>query len=368
MLKKLNSNQSALISKVRGEYLDLFFSGKFEEQKILDLISFLYRLSGLDEPLKIVLDSPLALQFAANMLKFVGNQVRNQVGNQVENQVGNQVWNQVRNQVWNQVENQVGNQVRNQVGNQVRNQVRNQVGNQVRNQVRNQVGNQVWNQVRNQVWNLKYFNTSWRGTSWDLDWIAYYDYFTQIGICKHKPFNEYRDLLKQANPFAMIQLKNICFASKPPIQIKRDNLNNLHNTTDYAIKFADGYGQHYLWGIYFPPETFQKYILNRVNVKEVFSIQNQEQRAAIIKHYGYENILSELPNLRKIDYSQEHKATLYQFEFSPGNHPQFLMLEDFSSSRKYFQGCINNCKTALEALAASYKVPVEIYKHLKREY
>ena len=165
----------------------------------------------------------------------------------------------------------------------------------------------------------------------------------------------------------MIQLKELCLISKPPTKICRDNQNNLHSTTGYAVEFADGYGQHYLWGVYFSPETFQKYIVNKASVKEVFALENQEQRAAIIKHIGYETLLAELPKLKKLDYNADHKATLYQFEFDSQSHPQFLMLEDFSSTRRYFIGVVDTCKTALEALASSFQTPAETYAQLKQE-
>ena len=147
-LEKLSLEQEAHLEVVKNEWLELCNScPELNEKESKKLINWMYKISGLKEPVIVFLDSPMACQIGCEYALQLMHMKPNQVGNQVLNQVGNQVWNQV----WNQVGNQVLNQVWNQVGNQVENQVGNQVWNQVENQVRNQVWNQVGNQVLNQV-------------------------------------------------------------------------------------------------------------------------------------------------------------------------------------------------------------------------
>src|SRR5210317_195022 len=121
-LEKLNKKQLNLIPKIRQKYLDRFFNLEYDETKMKEFVDFIYLdICKLKKPIKIVIDSPLGVQFAFNMLKQ--NQVNDQVSSQVSGQVDNQVSIQVRNQVWRQVWDQVEDQVWNQVRNQVRNQV-----------------------------------------------------------------------------------------------------------------------------------------------------------------------------------------------------------------------------------------------------
>ena len=80
-----------------------------------------------------------------------------------------------------------------------------------------------------------------------------------------------------------------------PTQIHRTELRDtmvLHNTEDYAIEWADGYGQHYLYGIFFEPALFKKVTNKRVSAKTILGIQNMEQRMAALKFIGEEKLLT----------------------------------------------------------------------------
>ena len=146
-LTRLTPAQQRLLVEVRQDWIDRFNSLEFDEAASRAFVAFLYRLAGHPAPVTVVLDSPLALQVAANLL--AGK--RGQVSNQVESQVSGQVWDQVESQVWEQVRDQVWEQVRDQVRGQVRGQVWEQVRGQVARQVERQVSGQVWSQVWGQA-------------------------------------------------------------------------------------------------------------------------------------------------------------------------------------------------------------------------
>ena len=336
MLEKLSQEQILLMEDVRDDWLELFFSLKFDEVKAKELVDWAYNLAGFKPPLKIIVDSPLAIQFAYYLLSQVESQVWRQVENQVESQV--------RSQVWSQVENQVGSQVRSQVGNQVENQVRNQVESQIR-----------------------FFNFSWECNCNWLNWLAFFDYFKRIGIAKSDKFDEYVELMK-ANIFLNVMFENVCVISKPPTHISRDVRGNLHSIDGYAVEFFDGYGQNYLWGVYFPPEDFDRLVKNKCETKDIFAVENQEQRAALIKLYGYEKLIESLPNLHVVDtlVKEGKKHVLYRYELGRST-PSFLSVEDFSSDMKYFLGVPSECKTALEALAWTFQVDKNDYAKIRVE-
>ena len=272
MIEKLTPDQIQLMTTVRDEWVAKFFSLSFNPVKARQLVQFCYRLANIPEPKIIMLDSPMAVQLAANMINQsqvwdqvraqvwaqvgdqvraqVWDQVRAQVRDQVGDQVGAQVWDQVRAQVGAQVRDQVHAQVRDQVGaqvgaqvrdqvwDQVRDQVRDQVQDQVRAQVRDQVGAQVRAQVWAQVGAQKLVWYSWMDYA-DISnygWVAHYKYFQQIG-CQVPPlFTQFCDLI-QANIFCCVMFQGICFISKPPIDCPRDSNHKLHGT----IQFGDGW-------------------------------------------------------------------------------------------------------------------------------
>ena len=325
----------------------------------------------------------------------VWNQVRNQVGvkvlNEVENQVENQVWNQVRNkvrnqareqvenQVWNQARNRVRNQVGNQVVSQVENQVRNQVVSQVENQVRNQVASQVWNQeenqVENQVWNkvrnrvrsqiwgkgLNYFNFGYFADYSDFGWVSFYDFFSQIGILKNKEFNQYKKLI-DTGIFATIQMDKLCIVSSMPTKICRSGI-KLHNPDGYAVEFADGYGQHYLYGVYFSPEDFEK--VKTMTTKEALNIKNIEQRMAILKLFGAEKILNEI-GAKLID-SSERGNKLYSIDGITSKTEKILKYVCPSTGRIYVKFVKPHYENADLAQAESHHFTLEQYNNLQWE-
>ena len=295
------------------------------------------------------------------------NEVENQALEQVENQVLNQARNRVRNQVGNQVVSQVENQVRNQVVSQVENQVRNQVASQVWNQEENQVENQVWNKVRNrvrsQIWGkgLNYFNFGYFADYSDFGWVSFYDFFSQIGILKNKEFNQYKKLI-DTGIFATIQMDKLCIVSSMPTKICRSGI-KLHNPDGYAVEFADGYGQHYLYGVYFSPEDFEK--VKTMTTKEALNIKNIEQRMAILKLFGAEKILNEM-GAKLID-SSERGNKLYSIDGITSKTEKILKYVCPSTGRIYVKFVKPHYENADLAQAESHHFTLEQYNNLQWE-
>src|SRR5688572_22508969 len=121
-LEKLTPEQEARLAPIRDAAISFALGGNDD----LDVdgfhkgIDFVYSLAKIKSPIKIWVDSPLGIQFAANLIQKLpikqGAQVGDQVRDQVRDQVGDQVWAQVRDQVRDQVWAQVRDQVRDQVG------------------------------------------------------------------------------------------------------------------------------------------------------------------------------------------------------------------------------------------------------------
>src|SRR5690606_6228798 len=139
-----------------------------------------------------------------------------------------------------------------QVGDQVSSQVRAQVGDQVSSQVRAQVRAQVWDQK------LEYLSFASYGSVSDFGWLSFYDFFERIGIeYKNEKYAKFVKLVR-SGVYDMIQLKEYCLVCPLPEDIHRDETNRLHSTKGMAIKWADGYGQHYLWGVGFDEKLWKR--------------------------------------------------------------------------------------------------------------
>jgi len=351
MLEKLNQEQEILMHATRDKYLKKFFSlPKLNIKKAEEWIKWLYRFCNLKEPQVIFVDSPLACQYAVNILNG-GNQVENQVRSQVWSQVWDQVWNQVRSQVWSQVRNQVESQVRNQV----ESQVRSQVGSQVRNQVWSQVGSQVENQK------LEYYVFSSYADYSDFFWLSFYDFFQKLKIVKNKDFTQYKKLI-DTGIFMTIQLENVCVVSAMPTSIKREGT-KMHNPNGYAVEFADGYGQHYLYGVYFEPEMFDK--VKVMTAKEALNIKNMEQRMAVLKLFGADRILSEI-GAKLIDKSTRGNE-LYSIDGITSKTEKILKYECPSTGRVYTKFVKPHYESADLAQAESHHFTLEQYNNLQWE-
>ena len=310
-IEKLTRQQIEKIAEVRDGWLSLIFDCN-KEVDIAEAtkgIDWLYSFCNLKKPIIIFVDSPLGIQYAVNMMKTAGltgkevedqiynevwNRVRNQVGDQVWNQVGDQVRTQVRNQVRTQVGTQVRTQVENQVWNQVWDQVWNQVGNEVGTQVGDQVGDQVWNQVGTQQ--LEFFNFALFGNVSDFGWVAFYDGFEKIGVeLANDNFGKFRNLIT-SGIYDMIQLDGLCVVCGLPSKVNRTEVKGtkrLHSEKEVAIEFADGYKQHYLWGVYFNEDLWKKVVSKKLTFKEIMALENMEQRMVALKLYDPEQLLAE---------------------------------------------------------------------------
>jgi len=344
-IDKLTPEHEKLLPVIRDRYINLALKGgdEVDVEAFHKGIAFVYSLAKIEAPIKIMVDSPLGMQYACHFVKAmlepgnqvrdqVGNQVRdqvrdqvrnqvwNQVGNQVRDQVGkqvrNQVWNQVRSQVWNQVRSQVGNQVRSQVGNQVGDQVGNQVWNQVRDQVGNQVGdkvrkqvwNQVWAQVGSQVWDqvgwrvwnqvrdqvrdqkMTFEQSACIGYGYDADWLAFYQVFTELGIVKNDLLAKYDEFVS-SGVWDTVMFQGVAIGCRRPEVVRRDDENQLHNDQKPAIRWRDGFELYYLDGVHLEKELWREIVSKEMSFAEIMRIENADHQAVALK-YNPEAILA----------------------------------------------------------------------------
>ena len=317
MITKLTKKQESKIKIYQKKWYDKFHSLEFDEKKATDFVDVLYSILCKPKPIKIILDSPLACQLAINILKL--NDV-----------------------------SQLDSQLRSQLDSQLRSQLDSQLDSQLRSQLRSQ--------------QLKYFGLDyWGDTSW-YGYLCFYEYihdelFPKIEI---KLFEDYLKLA-DANIVALTTFDGIAFISKPPKFINFDSNNRLHSKHDYAVYFNDGWGLHYVNGIFFGKELFQKAFKDRtITSEEILSLENAEQRACLINEYGFEYIFGNLKDKQEVDrqkrtFNKTKKEVEYVLFVSEiGNYKaHILKVEWYEKDRKRqtVLGVPNNINDAIEAVA-----------------
>ena len=393
MINELNEEQIKLMEVVKQEWIDRLDSCPHpNHEAIISGVRWLYSFCKLKDPLVVIVQSPLGAQIAANMLcadqvsdqvyAQVRDQVRDQVHAQVYAQVSAQVHDQVHAQVHDQVSDQVYAQVRDQVHDQVSAQVYDQVHDQVHAQVRAQVSAQVHAQVHAQVYaqvyaqvhdqvyaqvrdQVQYFYFSTYGNIWDFGWLSFYDFFARIGI-KHKvkAFAAFRTLM-QSGLYDMIQLDGACIVSEMPTEIHRDNRGRLHNVEGPAIKFGDGYEMYSLFGVRLDKEIHAKICSGSMCIKDIFAIENIEQRMVALKMRGAEKILEESKAQLLDSSARGNQLYILKEVFSVPAY--FLKYKDPSTDRVYVSGIdpeIGIDANADKAMAWKFNLNAEEYSQL----
>lgn len=93
--------------------------------------------------------------------------------------------------------------------------------------------------------------------------------------------------------WAVYYSDEIAIVSRKP-EIKRNN-GRLHSTNSPAVLFKDGYEIHYINGIYFPKELFEKLTQHKMSFSEILAIVDVDQRNQAMRFVGdeeRENFLS----------------------------------------------------------------------------
>ena len=301
MISKLTSEQEAKIEIYRKKWSDAFFKSEFNEKKCFEFIDWMYSLIKKPMPIKIVLNSPFLVQLACNIL---GQKLRSQLDSQLSSQLDSQLDSQ-----------------------------------------------------------LKFFNFDYNGdTSW-FGYLCFYDFvnselFPQIKIDIFEKYKEY----SKCKLFMWISFEGIAVISKPPVFNNFDNKNMLHSINDFAVYFRDGYGQHYVHGVYFSPELFKKcFVEKTITPQEIISMENAEQKATLIQEFGYDFILSELKDRIII-----HNDGIYElFEFKIGNATARAIKVICPSTKRIFILGVpreKETETCMGAVAWTFGMKEEEYK------
>lgn len=134
----------------------------------------------------------------------------------------------------------------------------------------------------------------WLGSGFDSGWVAFYEYFIDIGVLKPEE-EETKDFLKfkmllDAGIWATMLFEKTAICVKRPISVKVNTHGDLHCTDGPAILFADGSCQYWLNGV----GMEEKHVMTaaeELNVQEIVNEKNVEIRRELIRKIGMERFI-----------------------------------------------------------------------------
>ena len=85
--------------------------------------------------------------------------------------------------------------------------------------------------------------------------------------------------------WAVYYSDDMAIVSRKP-EIKRNNNGRLHSVNSPAVSFKDGYEIHYIDGIYFPKEMFEKLTQHKMTFEEILAIIDVDQRNQAMRFVG----------------------------------------------------------------------------------
>jgi hypothetical protein len=139
-------------------------------------------------------------------------------------------------------------------------------------QLDTQLYDQLDTQLRTQLENI---NNDWWLIVWWLVWAGWYEFGKYIGVqFDEKKYKIFMDLV--TNISFLVPYEGIVFISENPKILWEDK--RLHSIEKPAVEYADGYGLYAIKGVRFEKELWEKVRKDLMSPKEVFAIENTEQR------------------------------------------------------------------------------------------
>ena len=111
--------------------------------------------------------------------------------------------------------------------------------------------------------------------------------------------------------FWIIPLKDGAALCERPIRLVRDDNHNLHYDHDAAIEFPDGYKQHYLHGVYFEEEMFNRIVSQEMTLEEVAKIGSADKSAVAIQFLRPDRLLEQV-GAKLINVGKHDGTELYE--------------------------------------------------------
>ena len=123
------------------------------------------------------------------------------------------------------------------------------------------------------------------------------------------------------------------FITRMPTKISLDQRNRISSTTDAAIKWRDGVEFNFIYGNHFEHDLWQKVVSKSMDLQQITSMTNVDQRMIAIDIKGYDELLT-TENSKLIDKSKRGNQLYEVTGVLPNGRKQlFLKYKDLSTDR-----------------------------------
>ena len=373
-------------------------SGATNRAIIEPIIADFYRRIGKAAPKFIYAQSPVAGLVIANLLKVtsvsddvmasVSASVRDSVLSGVRESVWSSVWYSLRSSlmasvrasvsddvsagvwdsvsdsiwssVWNSVMDSVSDSVLSSVSDGVWSSVWNSVMDSVRASVMDSVMDSVWSSVR--AGELQYHQFLYG--SHDVDWLAFYSYFSEYikddiyTEDQKRTLQQWIDL--NSNCGWWYPFEGVCIVCDRPEYTLVDERGRLHSYSSPAIRYTDGFEIYAVHGVRLSADIIND--RNSITPARIMTERNVEVARVMTELYG-ENKLLENSNAVIIDMNDNPEiGTLYRLEFETDDEPIVKLkvrnstAEPDGTYKYYWLGVPPNMRTAQEARAWTFEM------------
>jgi hypothetical protein len=178
----------------------------------------------------------------------------------------------------------------------------------------------------------------------NYSWVAFYDYFTRIGVIDNEKFNQYKKW-SELNIYDTIMLQDVCVVTRMPKTIKSTIYRDVrvpHSANGAAIEFVDGYSVYFWNGTIVAKHWIDD--PSSITKEEILSTENAEERRILMEILGaktYYDIITDGNGLTLIDEDTDNQGNpmrLYettQHDSIVQSKVQFLEVTDPSTGRVY---------------------------------
>jgi hypothetical protein len=193
----------------------------------------------------------------------------------------------------------------------------------------------------------------------DANWLGWGDYFAEVLSLTEqtKKFAGLWELSKSAGwalPHA-----NICWVSERHCVVLQDDRKRIHCENGPAIQYPDGWAIYAWHGVRVP----EAWIADKAALTAASALgqQNVEQRRAACEIVGWARILKEL-SAKTIDKDGDPEiGELVEVNLPDAGKERFLLVR-CATQREFALPVPRNMKTALEAQAWTYDMPIDLMK------
>ena len=153
--------------------------------------------------------------------------------------------------------------------------------------------------------------------------------------------------------------ENCVFISERPTNVSVDEVGRLHHSVRPAIEYSDGWKFYFWHGTNVPEDWIEK--KNEVDPSTALTWQNTDQRTALAEILGWDKVLEKL-NPKIIDRDEDPQiGELIEVDLPDSPGERFLRAR--CGTGKTICLCVGKeYNTALEANAATYRLPVDIIR------